>query len=93
MPRCFRLEAHTLADDEALLAFGTGHVTPAIHYQLSASRDLTEAASRLFDGLRFLDAAAAAHGLSGIAAMPIPSTGLGAAINDRLARAALQFER
>jgi L-threonylcarbamoyladenylate synthase len=88
-----RLEAHTLADDEALLAFGTGHVTPAIHYQLSASRDLTEAASRLFDGLRFLDAAAAAHGLSGIAAMPIPSTGLGAAINDRLARAALQFER
>ena len=50
--------------------------------------DLAEAASRLFAGLRWLDAEGARLGLRGIAAMPVPPTGLGAAINDRLARAA-----
>jgi L-threonylcarbamoyladenylate synthase len=47
-----------------------------------------EAAARLFAGLRELDARGQALGLRGIAVMPIPHTGLGLAINDRLARAA-----
>jgi len=56
--------------------------------QLSEGRDLREAAARLFAGLRWLDAEGAKLGLTRIAAMPIPEAGLGAAINDRLARAA-----
>ena len=43
-----------------------------------------EAAANLFSHLRALDAA----GGTAIAVMPIPSDGLGEAINDRLARAA-----
>jgi L-threonylcarbamoyladenylate synthase len=88
-----RLEAGIPAEDEALLAFGAAPLTAALVYQLSAGANLVEAAARLFDGLRFLDAAAAARGLRGIAAMPIPQEGLGAAINDRLARAAQRGER
>ena len=57
-------------------------------FQLSAARDLTEAAANLFVGLRHLDAEAARLGLIGIAVMPIPEQGLGLAINDRLRRAA-----
>ena len=45
--------------------------------------DLTEAAANLFDMLHRLDEA----GLPGIAVAPIPTTGLGLAINDRLQRA------
>jgi len=51
---------------------------------LSPSGDLAEAAANLFSALRALDAAGAAT----IAVMPIPHTGLGEAINDRLRRAA-----
>lgn len=50
---------------------------------LSPTGDLAEAAANLFDHLHRLDA----HGAP-IAVAPIPQTGLGAAINDRLARAA-----
>jgi L-threonylcarbamoyladenylate synthase len=50
---------------------------------LSPSGDLKEAAANLFAMLRKLDAHARA-----IAVMPIPSGGLGEAINDRLMRAA-----
>lgn len=50
---------------------------------LSATGDLTEAAANLFAMLRTLDAEA-----DKIAVAPIPMTGLGLAINDRLARAA-----
>jgi L-threonylcarbamoyladenylate synthase len=51
---------------------------------LSPSRDLREAAANLFRYLRELDAA----GLDLIVAEEVPETGLGAAINDRLRRAA-----
>ena len=51
---------------------------------LSPSGDLVEAAANLFSALRALDAA----GATTIAVMPIPHTGLGEAINDRLRRAA-----
>ena len=70
---------------EALLAFGANvppHDGPMIN--LSASGDTTEAAINLFAALRTLDAS----GCQTIAVMPIPETGLGAAINDRLRRAA-----
>ena len=88
-----RLNATSVAADEALLAFGPalpkGDLPGAAAvFALSDSADLTEAAARLFDGLRTLDATGARLGLVGIAVMPIPDTGLGLAINDRLARAA-----
>jgi len=51
---------------------------------LSPEGDLIVAATRLFRLLRLLDASDA----KGIAVMPIPETGLGFAINDRLRRAA-----
>ena len=54
---------------------------------LSASGDLAEAAARLFAAMRRLDAL----GLERIVARPVPETGLGRAINDRLRRAARHF--
>lgn len=83
-----RLAAASVRADEALLAFGTPLAGAGAVFQLSERRDLVEAAARLFEGLRSLDAEGGARGLTGIAAMPIPAAGLGAAINDRLARAA-----
>lgn len=53
---------------------------------LSATGDLTEAAARLFHLLHRADALAGPAGR--IAFSPIPETGLGRAINDRLRRAA-----
>jgi L-threonylcarbamoyladenylate synthase len=68
------------ASDEYFIGFGDidGDVT------LSASGDLTEAAARLFDLLHHADASPKPR----IAVAPVPETGLGAAINDRLRRAA-----
>ncbi|TCH98555.1 threonylcarbamoyl-AMP synthase [Roseococcus sp. SYP-B2431] len=79
-----RLDATEVGPDEALLAFGPPLRGAGTVFQLSETGDLREAASRLFSGLRTLDAS----GRRGIAAMPIPERGLGAAIRDRLARAA-----
>lgn len=76
-----RLGATDFADDE----FGIGFGAVGGDYQLSADGDLTEAASRLFDALH----AGAASGKAKIAVAAIPVEGLGAAINDRLARAAV----
>jgi L-threonylcarbamoyladenylate synthase len=82
-----RLDARAASPSEALLAFGPA--APArLVWNLSETADPTEAAARLFAGLRWLDASAPPLGLTGIAAMPIPAQGLGAAINDRLQRAA-----
>jgi L-threonylcarbamoyladenylate synthase len=83
-----RLEATEVAADEALLAFGAPLAGAGACFQLSATEDLQEAASRLFAGLRALDAEGLRMGLRGIAAMTVPAQGLGLAINDRLARAA-----
>jgi L-threonylcarbamoyladenylate synthase len=80
-----RLNATAVAADEALLAFGKDTPTtsgPSIN--LSSTGNLIEAAAKLFSALRILDTSGAAT----IAVMPIPMTGLGEAINDRLARAA-----
>ncbi|OHC99899.1 MAG: threonylcarbamoyl-AMP synthase [Sphingopyxis sp. RIFCSPHIGHO2_01_FULL_65_24] len=75
-----RLGATGFADDE----FGIGFGALAGDYQLSAAGDLTEAAARLFDALH----AGAASAKTKIAVATIPQDGLGAAINDRLSRAA-----
>jgi L-threonylcarbamoyladenylate synthase len=83
-----RLQADEVGELEALLAFGAALPGAGAVWNLSARGDLIEAASRLFAGLRWLDAAVAARGLSGIAAMRVPERGLGLAINDRLRRAA-----
>jgi L-threonylcarbamoyladenylate synthase len=83
--RPVRLNAASVAADEALLAFGP--TPPAGARQvlnLSRDGDLTEAAANLFAYLRALDQPDNAR----IAVMPIPQTGLGLAINDRLRRAA-----
>jgi L-threonylcarbamoyladenylate synthase len=80
-----RLDATSVNEDEALLAFGDvlpGAGRAALN--LSPSGDLIEAAANLFSHLRALDAA----GARAIAVMPIPHEGLGEAINDRLRRAA-----
>lgn len=80
-----RLNADAPLPHEAFLAFGAAApVTANPALNLSPSGDLAEAAAHLFAYLRALDASRA----SAIAVMPIPMTGLGEAINDRLARAA-----
>jgi L-threonylcarbamoyladenylate synthase len=75
-----RLGAASAQPGEWLIGFGpvAGDAT------LSASGDLVEAAARLFDLLHQADAGPAPR----IAVAPIPEHGLGAAIRDRLRRAA-----
>lgn len=78
-----RLGATHAESGEAFLAFGPppGGVLPSLN--LSIRGDLVEAASNLFAMLRALDSTHAS-----IAVAPIPETGLGEAINDRLKRGA-----
>ncbi|WP_419895884.1 L-threonylcarbamoyladenylate synthase [Roseomonas sp. USHLN139] len=83
-----RLEAASVASSEALLAFGRPLPGAGAIWQLSESGDLVQAAARLFAGLRALDALGQRLGLTAIAVQPVPMEGLGAAINDRLSRAA-----
>lgn len=70
--------------EDVVLAFGPAGELPPGSINLSPSGDLKEAAATLFNALRTLDACGAAR----IAVMPIPTQGLGEAINDRLRRAA-----
>ena len=74
-----RLNATKRQPGEVLLGFGPMDCD----LNLSASGDLLEAAATLFDALHRLDAMGAP-----IAVAPVPETGLGRAINDRLRRAA-----
>ena len=83
-----RLGAESVDGREALLAFGPALPEAGVVWSLSDTGDVVEAASRLFAGLRWLDAEGGRQGLSRIAAMPVPEVGLGLAINDRLRRAA-----
>jgi len=71
-------------DDAVHIGFGAhaGDLT------LSATGDMREAAAALFDVLHRADAMARARGLRRIDVAPVPETGLGRAINDRLRRAA-----
>lgn len=85
-----RLNARAATAGEALLTFGPdalvrGGIERA---NLSPGGSLDEAAANLYALLRLLDQ----PGRTGIAVVPIPETGLGAAINDRLRRAAAPRE-
>ncbi len=75
-----RLDAAVPAADEFLIGFGA--VAGSVN--LSPSGDLIEAAALLYECLH----AAAASQHPRIAVAPIPAEGIGAAINDRLKRAA-----
>lgn len=75
-----RLAATAAAPDEYLIGFGV----VAGEASLSPSGDLIEAAARLFDLLHQARDSEKAR----IAVAPIPDTGVGIAINDRLRRAA-----
>jgi len=78
-----RLNVTDPSPGEAFLAFGD-YKTDENSLNLSPSGDLVEAAKNLFSMMRSLDNL----GLKNIAVAPIPHTGLGFAINDRLERAA-----
>jgi L-threonylcarbamoyladenylate synthase len=75
-----RLDAQSADPDEYLIGFGE----LAGDASLSPAGDLVEAAARLFDLLHQADSSPKAR----IAVAPVPSEGLGSAINDRLRRAA-----
>jgi len=77
-----RLNAMAPEPGESFLGFGPITVPGGLN--LSPLSDTVEAAANLFEMLHRLDAAEPA----GIAVAPIPDTGLGLAINDRLGRAA-----
>jgi L-threonylcarbamoyladenylate synthase len=77
-----RLGATSADPGEVLVGFGP--VQGAL--SLSETGDLVEAAARLFQSLREADRMAGPGGR--IAFAPVPETGLGRAINDRLRRAA-----
>lgn len=87
-----QLESHYAPEKPVLLgisgndpdSFLVGFGDMPSDYNLSESGDLTEAAARLFDALHAADASSAKE----IHVAPIPEEGLGAAINDRLRRAA-----
>ena len=75
-----RLNATSAGDDEFLIGFGP----VAGDLSLSPRGVLAEAAAALFAALH----TAQASGAPAIAVAPIPETGIGVAINDRLRRAA-----
>ena len=75
-----RLNATTAQADELLIGFGA--IEGAVN--LSLAGDLAEAAARLYECLHLAAAAAQPR----IAVAPVPERGIGAAINDRLRRAA-----
>jgi len=75
-----RLNVEVPRPDEVYLGFGPMEAD----LNLSPSGDLIEAAARLFACLHELDG----RGVERIAVAPVPMSGLGVAINDRLRRAA-----
>ena len=79
-----RLNVREAEPGETMLGFGPG----ACDLNLSERGDLTEAAANLFRHFHKLDE----MGAERIAVAPVPETGLGAAINDRLRRAAAPRE-
>lgn len=76
-----RMNAEAPTSGEVYLGFGR-HSVPG-NFNLSTNGDPVEAAANLFQMLHAIDDS----GASAIAVAPIPETGLGLAINDRLRRA------
>lgn len=87
-----RLNADAPRAGEGWLGFGadTGAAAAAVALSLSADGDLQEAAHNLYSCLRQLDERLGGQGT--IAVSPIPETGVGLTINDRLRRAAAPRE-
>ncbi|KEO52604.1 L-threonylcarbamoyladenylate synthase [Thioclava pacifica] len=81
-----RLEAMQPRPDEIWIGFGADCAGADLN--LSPKGELTEAAANLFAMLREGDALARRREAGTLAFAPIPETGLGRAINDRLRRAA-----
>lgn len=80
-----RTNATTAGGSESVLAFGDSVPKGGKHLQnLSRSGNLFEAAANLFEMLHIAEQ----QDVTGIAVAPVPGDGLGAAINDRLRRAA-----
>ena len=79
-----RLGAAKAEEHEFFIGFGA----VSGDYTLSSTGDLVEAAARLYAGLH----EAAESSQPRIAVAPIPSSGVGAAINDRLQRAAAPID-
>jgi L-threonylcarbamoyladenylate synthase len=77
-----RLNASSATAGEVMIGYGPGY--EGAPFNLSPTGDLTEAAAHLFAMLRAADAL----NPTAIVVAPIPVTGLGEAIADRLARAA-----
>ena len=82
-----KLNQRTAGPAEALLQFGPQLGTPSglVQRNLSQASDLHEAAANLFVALHEFDAR---DDITAICVQPIPNTGLGLAINDRLNRGA-----
>lgn len=78
---CLRINVKQPEKDEFFIGFGN---TPDSHINLSPRGDVREAAANLFAYLRFADNQKT---FPKIAMAPIPETGLGLAINDRIRRA------
>ena len=87
-----RLAVTKVNRGDAVISFGDqaipGSDNACITFNLSPTGDLSEAAANLFDYMKRADNSGAAT----ISVAPIPDTGLGEAINDRLARAAAPAE-
>jgi L-threonylcarbamoyladenylate synthase len=79
-----RVAAETWQRGEEMIGFGKIHGVGKLRLNLSPSGNLIEAAANLFSMLHAADATSTEK----IAIAPIPNTGLGEAINDRLHRAA-----
>ncbi|MEX3007924.1 L-threonylcarbamoyladenylate synthase [Hoeflea sp. TYP-13] len=83
-----QINAENAGAGDAVITFADrvlpGQDTAALVLDLSPSGDLREAAANLFDFMKRADAATQSQ----ITVVPIPPTGLGEAINDRLKRAA-----
>ena len=79
-----RLSATEIDGEDGALTFGAAKLDARHVLSLSESGDLKEAAANLFSCLTQFDEL----GVERIAVSPIPTSGLGLAINDRLARAA-----
>ncbi len=79
-----RINATTKQQDEVFIGFGKVPGGVIADFNLSESGDIQEAAAHLFALLHKADKLA----LNSIAFAPIPMSGLGLAINDRLLRAA-----
>lgn len=77
-----RINAETPLPGEFFIGFGK---VAGANLNLSPSGDTKEAAANLFSYMRYADSQS---GYTGIAMSPIPETGLGLAINDRIRRAA-----